>query len=149
MNAGKLLPLLSGIRVRGEGAWQARCPAHEDKSPSLSIRETDDKILIHCFSGCAPASICEALGLSLKDLFIGSAIDPHEWARQSLQRAREQRDREQHREAEGCTLDACKAAQRFIDSRHCLDISQWNDQQLNDELNALADAFALLESEGL
>ena len=149
MTVDELISRLGGVRSRGTGRWSARCPAHGDKSPSLSIREIDNKILAHCHAGCAISSICEALGISLKDLFIDSAIDPRDMARQRAQRARQRREREQHREAEGCTLDACKHAQWFIDSRRGLDISQWSDDQLTVELNALADAYALLESEGL
>jgi len=48
----------------------ARCPAHEDRSPSLSIGEGDDgKILIHCFAGCSAPDICAAIGFDLVDLF--------------------------------------------------------------------------------
>lgn len=143
------LSRLDGVKARGAGRLVARCPAHPDKSPSLSIREVDDRILLHCFAGCEAASICEALGLSLKDLFIGSASNPRELARQRAQREQKRRERELRQEAEGYTLDACKQAQWFIDSRHGIDISQWSNDQLNDELNALADAYALLESEGL
>ena len=54
----------------GSHRWTARCPAHEDRSPSLSIRNTDDgKILFHCFRGCAPDDILAALGLTWKDLY--------------------------------------------------------------------------------
>jgi hypothetical protein len=35
-----------------------RCPAHEDNTDSLSIRQTlDGKVLIHCFAGCSFASV--------------------------------------------------------------------------------------------
>lgn len=149
MTITKLLTYLDNVCSCGTSRWSARCPAHPDKSPSLSIREVDDRILLHCFGGCEAASICEALGLSLKDLFIGSASNPRELTRQRAQREQKRRERELRQEAEGCTLDACKHAQGFIDSRHGLDISQWSNDQLNDELNALADAYALLESEGL
>lgn len=149
MTAEELLSRLDGVRARGEGAWQARCPAHHDESPSLSITEADGKTLLHCFAGCSVEAIVESLGLSLKDLFYESVSDPRQAAQAAKLRIQQRREREQRREAEGCTLDACKAAQRFIDSRHGLDISQWSDNQLNDELRALADAFALLDGEGL
>jgi len=36
----------------------------------LSVRETSDGVLLlHCFTGCAPASIVAAIGLQLADLF--------------------------------------------------------------------------------
>jgi hypothetical protein len=56
-------------RKSGRG-YTARCPAHDDGSPSLSVREGDDgRALLHCFAGCELTSIREALGLTLADLF--------------------------------------------------------------------------------
>jgi hypothetical protein len=63
---------LEGARRIGPDKWIALCPAHDDKRPSLSIRELDDgKILLHCWTGCGVDAIVGALGLSLKDLFQG------------------------------------------------------------------------------
>ncbi len=65
-----LLARLEGVRQVGPDRWAARCPAHEDRSPSLSIRATDDgKTLLHCFVGCAPDDILAAVGLAWKDLY--------------------------------------------------------------------------------
>lgn len=65
-----ILSRLDGVRQTGPGKWLARCPAHEDRSPSLSIRETDDcRVLIHDFAGCSVDSICAAIGLEVADLF--------------------------------------------------------------------------------
>lgn len=51
-------------------AFSARCPAHDDHSPSLSIKEGDDaRVLVHCFAGCSPQEVVAALGLTLADLF--------------------------------------------------------------------------------
>jgi hypothetical protein len=70
VSAEVLLDRLQGVRESGPGRWMARCPAHEDRSPSLSIRETSDgTVLIHCFGLCSPADILAAVGLELKDLF--------------------------------------------------------------------------------
>jgi predicted transcriptional regulator len=55
----------------GEG-FVCRCPAHDDKTPSLSISESGGKILLHCHAGCSPEAICSALGLKLSDLFTGN-----------------------------------------------------------------------------
>jgi len=52
------------------GKFKARCPAHDDRGPSLSITETDHgQLLIHCFAGCGAADIVEAVGLTMSDLF--------------------------------------------------------------------------------
>ena len=39
----------------------ARCPAHEDREPSLAIRETDGKVLVHCHAGCDQRAVVDAL----------------------------------------------------------------------------------------
>ena len=56
----------------------ARCPAHEDRSPSLSIREGQDgRTLLHCFAGCSVESVCHALKIKVSDLFSGpGTIEP-------------------------------------------------------------------------
>jgi hypothetical protein len=42
-------------------AAQCHCPAHDDHDPSLSIRQGNRGLLVHCFAGCAPAAILSAL----------------------------------------------------------------------------------------
>jgi hypothetical protein len=75
--ADLLLSLLSGVRQTGPGKWMARCPSHEDRSPSLSIRETDDgTVLINCFGGCGVVDVVTAVGLDLADLFPRRDPDP-------------------------------------------------------------------------
>lgn len=70
--ACKVLDRLTGVKQAAQGRWMARCPAHEDKSPSLSIREMEDgRVLLHCFAGCANGDILAVLGLRFGDLFIG------------------------------------------------------------------------------
>ena len=63
-----LLSKLPEAKRRGAG-WHARCPAHDDRRPSLSIAEGDDgRALVHCHAGCTPPAIVEAVGLNLADL---------------------------------------------------------------------------------
>lgn len=51
-------------------SWRARCPAHADRTPSLSLSEGDaGRVLIHCFGGCDFHGVLQALGLSVEDLF--------------------------------------------------------------------------------
>ena len=46
------------------------CPAHDDRSPSLSIRELDDgQLLINCLAGCGGADVVRAVDLELHDLY--------------------------------------------------------------------------------
>ena len=61
---------LSGVRQGQPGQWMTRCPAHEDRRPSLSVCETFDKaVLLHCFAGCTVHDITAVLGLNMADLF--------------------------------------------------------------------------------
>jgi hypothetical protein len=70
MTAATLLDRLDGVRVTGPGRWLAKCPAHEDRSPSLSIRELEDgTLLVKCFAGCGAADVVATVGLELRDLF--------------------------------------------------------------------------------
>ena len=57
--------------------WQAKCPAHDDNKPSLSISTGDDgRILLHCHAGCAVDAITTKLGLTLGELFNGKSDKP-------------------------------------------------------------------------
>lgn len=70
-----LLGMLDGVRGKGN-SFMAKCPAHEDSSPSLAIRFTGDRILMHCFAGCETQHVCESIGLTLADLMPERAGDP-------------------------------------------------------------------------
>jgi hypothetical protein len=64
-----LLEKLQKVKSTNTGKWLACCPAHNDKSPSLAIKQTDNgKILIYCFAGCQVTDIVAAVGLELSDL---------------------------------------------------------------------------------
>lgn len=59
--------------------WVARCPAHDDRQPSLSIDEGDDgRVLLHCHAGCTAQAIVEAVGLNLADLMPDTPASGHE-----------------------------------------------------------------------
>ena len=78
-----ILPLLTKVRKRQPGQWSACCPAHEDRGPSLSVRENSDgAVLVHCFAGCSVDAVLGALGLVLSDLFPPRAKSGREPQRQ-------------------------------------------------------------------
>lgn len=55
--------------TRTRNGWTARCPAHDDDRPSLSLAVGDDgRVLIHCFAGCTPAQVVAAVGMRMADL---------------------------------------------------------------------------------
>lgn len=69
MDVHDLLPRLHGVRGK-QGSWSARCPSHDDRSPSLSVKELPDgRILLHCFGGCGTDAVLGALGIAMTDLF--------------------------------------------------------------------------------
>ncbi|HVK05847.1 MAG TPA: hypothetical protein VM490_20415, partial [Armatimonadaceae bacterium] len=69
----RVLARLSDARrqgANGDGGrgWLARCPAHEDREPSLSVSSGNDgRVLLKCFAGCRPEAITAALGLTMAD----------------------------------------------------------------------------------
>ena len=64
-----VLNRFDGVRETGSGQYSCRCPAHEDKSASLGIKQGDgDRILLNCFAGCDVLSILNSVGLEWKDI---------------------------------------------------------------------------------
>src|SRR2546425_974634 len=64
--AAKLLDRLERVKQAAPGRWLARCPAHEDRAPSLSIRELDDgRIRLNDFGGCGTDAVLAALWLTM------------------------------------------------------------------------------------
>ena len=59
-----------GLKVvaRG-GGYSAQCSAHEDRSPSLSLRQIEGQALVHCFAGCDAIDVMAALGMTMADLY--------------------------------------------------------------------------------
>ena len=66
-----LLCRLQGVRASSsrKQSWMARCPAHQDRGPSLSIGiGRNGGILLHCHAGCSCEEIAGALDVRLADL---------------------------------------------------------------------------------
>lgn len=59
MTAETIARALGGRKI-GQG-WTARCPAHDDRDPSLSIRDADGKVLVCCHAGCDQRDVIAAL----------------------------------------------------------------------------------------
>lgn len=65
-----ILDRLDNVKQTGPKQWIARCPAHEDRTPSLSIsRGNDGRAILHCHGGCDTKDILAAIGIELRDLF--------------------------------------------------------------------------------
>src|SRR5450755_1608644 len=56
----------------GRGQIRARCPAHRDHNPSLSVgtSDKDGSVLVRCHAGCSTQSVLKALGLRFRDLYV-------------------------------------------------------------------------------
>jgi len=60
---------LKGVKQHGD-RFMAVCPAHQDKSPSLSLsRAEDGRALVYCFAGCKTRDVLGAVGLEMHNLF--------------------------------------------------------------------------------
>lgn len=71
-----LLSQLRKVRRTAPGEWVACCPAHEDRNPSMTVKDCGDgRILCHCFAGCSIDEITGAIGLSVSDLMPPRVID--------------------------------------------------------------------------
>lgn len=76
MPADSLLSRLDKVKRTGPDRWLARCPAHDDRGPSLSIRDLEDgRTLVHCFGGCDVGDVLAAVGLELDALFPPRPLD--------------------------------------------------------------------------
>jgi hypothetical protein len=69
-----ILSKLDHVHANGENQWSAACPCRgDDRDPSLSISEgAAGRVLLKCHRGgdpCTVPMICEAMGITLKDLY--------------------------------------------------------------------------------
>ena len=70
MRVDEILERFENVKRRGDH-WEARCPAHEDRKPSLSITVgSNDRTLLKCHANCAIEDIVAAAGLQIRDLFV-------------------------------------------------------------------------------
>lgn len=84
-SAEALLARLDGVTKQGPG-WRARCPAHKGQGRTLSIAESDDRVLIHCFAGCKPFEVLTAVGMTFADV-----QPPKHWPQTREERRRAER----------------------------------------------------------
>jgi len=147
MTVADFLSHLEGVKRTARG-WQAKCPAHQDRSPSLSIAEGREGVLTHCFAGCETSAIVEAMGLTMAALFF-NAPDSRTAYRERVRRTQERQRKAQREEVNGFAIDALREADYFVRSRQGFDISSWTSDQLDTEIETLADAWELLWAEEL
>jgi hypothetical protein len=77
MNFAEILARFPDAKKSGNG-WTAKCPAHDDGTPSLSISEGDDgRTLLNCHADCPVENIVAARGLKMSDLFVVNGHAKH------------------------------------------------------------------------
>lgn len=90
----------------GPGRYQAKCPAHADRTPSLSIRQGDDgRTLIHCHAGCSTEAVLRAGRLLMSDLFPGPPPSPVLLRHAAEERERREAEARRGRIAHGLACD--------------------------------------------
>jgi len=56
--AAHVAMVLAGAKVKALGDnYLVPCPAHDDDMPSLSLRDGDRGLIVHCFAGCSPGDV--------------------------------------------------------------------------------------------
>jgi putative DNA primase/helicase len=81
--------------------WIARCPAHDDRNPSLSIRDADGKVLVKCHAGCSQDAVIGAL--RARELWPGNGNAP--WPHPAVAAVERSKRRE-------CDIDDAASAAR-------------------------------------
>ena len=89
MTALQLAEMLAA-RPSSRGRWLARCPAHDDRRPSLSITQGERGALLRCWAGCRTEDVLAAIHLPMSALFNGAKLSPS--ARTEAARIRQIRD---------------------------------------------------------
>lgn len=69
----KIGDFLARLKVKNgpsaAGEYLCRCPAHDDRTASLCVREGDKGIVLKCQAGCSTQKVLDAMELQMKDLF--------------------------------------------------------------------------------
>ncbi len=97
MTAADVAARCQKTRQQGDG-WVACCPAHDDRTPSLSINSGDDgRVLLCCHAGCDTDGIVQGLGLTMRDLMPAPLSVPRS-ARETVE------ERYDYTAEDGCVL---------------------------------------------
>lgn len=71
-----ILSRLRKVRKTGSSQFIACCPSHDDRNPSLSIRDVGDgRILLNCLAGCETELVLSNIGLTFEDVMPPKAIE--------------------------------------------------------------------------
>lgn len=134
-----ILSLLEAVKKGGHEKWLARCPAHDDHNPSLSIGIGDNgQVLLYCFSGCDFDAIVTALGLEPKDLWPDAGLSPEKLQQARLEaRVKALERKQQENERRLNALERMGRCQDHISYNRLLDRTPearawWHDEGIDD-----------------
>lgn len=140
MTAEDFSQRLEAVRKSGRG-FISRCPAHEDRTPSLSVRDGERGVLVKCWAGCRLQDITAAVGLTVRDLFHDQHQNSRERKDKQRNRQTEQDRREDREYVHGLTVDARREAERLLASARNPGLVGWTDDDLHEAINVVADAL--------
>jgi hypothetical protein len=133
---------LDGVKKTSSGIL-ARCPSHDDQSPSLSVKEGERGLLLKCWSGCTLEEIVAALGLTLTNLFYDDGL-PRQSQKPLVARPRSNLTRIAFQfRFHGMLLFL--RARSVLDAASHLVIESWTDAELDQALDAVARAYRDVE----
>jgi hypothetical protein len=114
MTAEQIADFLNAQRA-GAGRWMAKCPAHPDRSPSLSIREgRDGRVLLRCFAGCKTEEVLKKLGLTWAAIR-GEPMTPAQVQEAAVVRQERERRQHQERQVERAAADRLRKLHAIAD----------------------------------
>ncbi len=98
---------LDKVRWHGDYKFTACCPAHDDRNPSLSVRDSNGKMLVRCFAGCTQEEVIGAL----RDLGLWHSASRDQLERRK--RAELKKDIRHHQQILGLGVAQAKAGQEL------------------------------------
>jgi hypothetical protein len=116
----------------------ARCPAHDDRTPSLSVSEGDRAILVKCWAGCRVEEIASGAGVTIRQLFYDVPVDG---THQLLIRKKERQRKQQLQYVRGLTIDVRREADSLLAAAFNPGLKGWTNDALNNALDVVAAAL--------
>jgi hypothetical protein len=139
----EILARLDRVR-KGTRGWIARCPAHLDRTPSLSVAEGEKGVLLKCFAGCTVEEIAGSIGVSVSSLFYRRGR-----RRERTRNAPARRQFNDWRREAATLEDAAMAvrlrAEAVLTAASGIDTSRWTDDDWDAATAAVASAYQDIE----
>jgi len=137
MTVQEFVAQLDGVKRSGRGVI-ARCPAHDNPNPSLSVTDGERGVLVRCWAGCTTAEIIAAMGLKLCDLFYDAGLP-----RQTPPRLRTRPRLDRNQIAFQLRFHGDQLflrARAVLEAASNLDIAPWTTDDLERAIKAVASA---------